>query len=313
MDIAKNFLKSPLVHFSLAAVSGTSLLTAGVIILSTSTVILTGALLLVASAIAFIFAACQISFREVAFYAELSQFQTNYCQFKIKNLTPDQTKGYHMGVKPCYYHVVDKSPTALLFQGAQPSHTFNHDKTLINDHNIKTVINLTEEEESKDTLFSRPINKEHWNSLGIKTHHKPIKDFTLPTVDFLKEAVSKLSRALTSGNVYLHCMSGVGRSSCVTLAWYIHQYEWTLGKAKEILYHRRASVNIDKEKINQLMWDFIISHSKNPSYTLLDEIQRRFHDLCQTNPEEAIAQIQNEYKGISGLEEALKELKVKNT
>ncbi len=313
MDIAKNFLKSPLIHFSLASVSGACLLTAGVIVLSTGTALLTAVLLLIASAVAFIFAACQISLREVAFYAELSQFQTNYCQFKIKNLTPAQTDGYLMGVKPCYYHVVDRSSTGILFQGAQPSHTFNHDKTLVNDHNIKTIINLTEEEENKDTLFSRPINKDHWNSHGIKIHHKPIKDFTLPTIDCLKDAVSKLSRSLAKGNVYLHCMSGVGRSSCVTLAWYIHQYGWTLGKAKEILYHRRASVNIDKEKINQLMWDFIISNSKNTSYTLFDELQRRIQELSLKNSEGAISQIKNEYKGIKDLEEILKKFEVKNT
>jgi hypothetical protein len=313
METCKNFLTSPLIHFSIAATSGACLLTAGVIVLATSGALLSGIYLLVAAAVAFIFLAIRLSFNKVTFYAELSQFRTNYCQFKLKNITPAQANFYLMGLKPCYYHVVDRSSNALLFQGAQPSYTFNHHKTLVDHHKIKTVINLTEEEENNDTIFSRPIKKDYWGSYGVSLHHSPIKDFTLPTVEHLKDLVSRVSKALTQGNVYLHCMSGIGRSSCVTLAWYINQYGWTLGKAKEILSQRRASANIDKEKMNQLIWDFIISGSKTTSYTLSDEIERRIKELSITNLEQKLSQIKNEYMGIIGLEETLKHFKIKNT
>lgn len=87
---------------------------------------------------------------------------------------------------------------------------------------IDYVINLTEPNEM--TFAGKPFNdyaptllelaKEHNHKVEIL--RMPIRDLSIPTIEFMKEILDKIDNILQAGNsVYVHCWGGVGRTGTV--------------------------------------------------------------------------------------------------
>ena len=260
------------------------------------------------SLISFLYAKHQKNINSLRFWAEESQLFTNFFKY-IKNLTKEQAESYSLGQNLYYYHPI-RIEGKTLFQGGQPSNSYDHLKVLIDTHNVKLVINLTEEEEDTRTLFSSPITPNQWKSKQVEALRFPVKDFEIPSLDQLIEIVTKINDHLENkeGNVYVHCMSGMGRSSVATLAFLLLKGQ-TLGDAKETLQKRRCQVRVDKEKMNVLLWTYIMK-IKGDSYSLSNEITKRLSQLDQNlTIDQKKKIIRKEYRGIADLENTLSSIK----
>ena len=267
-------------------------------------------MLLVIALVCAIYARCQQTLRTTAFYAEWSDLATNYWKYKKRNLTNEelQDRSFTHGTdKSCWYHPIyfNDDTGFVLIQGAQPSKRYNHLDELVKTHEIKTIFNLAEVREDQPSAFNTPITREEWRKkTKVDVIELPIKDYKLPTLNELKGVVPKIQEALQLGNVYLHCKSGVGRSSCITLAFFSIVYpDWSFGKLKSTLLDRRGSSNIDKPLMNRLLWELISKKPGNEDYTIEQEIQKRRSELPDLSDETANELIKDEYRGIECIDD----------
>lgn len=74
--------------------------------------------------------------------------------------------------------------------------------------NIKTAIVLLEDLEEVRFFYNR--------RLGVQLIHFPIKDFSVPnSTKAVSDLALKVNEALESGNVFMHCYGGKGRTGMI--------------------------------------------------------------------------------------------------
>ena len=93
--------------------------------------------------------------------------------------------------------------------------------TLLYQIGIRAVLNLSE----------TPLPYEAPNTLGLLTRHIPIADFSAPTLQQAKEAVTVISSCLDRNMpVAVHCLAGLGRTGTI-LACYLVRMEMPANNA----------------------------------------------------------------------------------
>ena len=88
---------------------------------------------------------------------------------------------------------------------------------------IKTVINLTEENEKNRDGVKLYDYCSYLSSKGINIFRKSIKDFSVPTKDEMDEIIKLIESNLKENKpVYFHCWGGVGRTGTVLGCYLLH-------------------------------------------------------------------------------------------
>jgi atypical dual specificity phosphatase len=88
---------------------------------------------------------------------------------------------------------------------------------ILADGDVSTVVCLLSEGEAG--RWGLPGAYDH----AFRTHHVPIRDRHLPSVDRLGRAVDLLETADDGGHVAVHCNAGLGRTGVVAAAWLVRE------------------------------------------------------------------------------------------
>ncbi|XP_075423578.1 phosphatidylglycerophosphatase and protein-tyrosine phosphatase 1 [Ascaphus truei] len=117
-----------------------------------------------------------------------------------------------------WYHRIDE--TVLL--GALPFRGMS--QTLINEENVRGVITMNEEYETRLLCNSA----EQWEALGVEQLRLSTVDFTgVPTLEHLQKGVKFVQKhQLRGDSVYIHCKAGRSRSATMVAAYLIQRYKW---------------------------------------------------------------------------------------
>jgi protein-tyrosine phosphatase len=117
-----------------------------------------------------------------------------------------------------------------LYVGPQPG--IKH-RALAGTHQIKTAVVLLE---------SVGLLKQAYQELGIACIHFPIPDFHPPeSVEAVKLLADKVQEALKSGNVFMHCMGGKGRTGTIAACLKI-TFDPTVKTAQEAIAFTRGII-----------------------------------------------------------------------
>lgn len=124
---------------------------------------------------------------------------------------------------------------------------------------IKTVINLTENQEKNHDGIKLYDYTSQLKSFGIETYRKPIKDISVPAKDEMDEILELIDNSLKENKpVYFHCWGGVGRTGTVLGCYLLHS---KMANRNNVFYF-----------ISYLKRSTSISHRESPE----TEEQRRF-------------------------------------
>ncbi|XP_063294922.1 phosphatidylglycerophosphatase and protein-tyrosine phosphatase 1 [Pelobates fuscus] len=125
--------------------------------------------------------------------------------------------------------------------------------TLVNDENVRGVITMNEEYETKLLCNSA----EQWQALGVEQLRLSTLDFTgVPTLENLQRGVAFLHKHQHDGNsVYIHCKAGRSRSATMVAAYLIERHKWTPDYAEDFIARIRPHIII-RESQHQVLERF---------------------------------------------------------
>lgn len=144
--------------------------------------------------------------------------------------------------------------TENVILGAIPLKNKNHIEKL-EKKGITSVLSLLELFEFSPKLLTVPANHTDWSKRNIKHKHIPAEDFTPLPVHVLAEAVDYVHNQVKSGEkIYIHCKSGVGRSTMVVVGYLLkyHPHIHTIEKALSAVKERRPQVHLNEKQIDTL-------------------------------------------------------------
>ncbi|KAM4721868.1 phosphatidylglycerophosphatase and protein-tyrosine phosphatase 1 isoform 1-T1 [Rhinophrynus dorsalis] len=97
-------------------------------------------------------------------------------------------------------------------------------RELINEENVRGVITMNEEYETKLLCHSA----EEWKALGVEQLRLSTVDFTgVPTLEHIQQGVEFIHKHQLIGNsIYIHCKAGRSRSATMVAAYLIQRHKW---------------------------------------------------------------------------------------
>lgn len=143
--------------------------------------------------------------------------------------------------------------------GAIPLKNKKHIKK-IEREGVSSVLSILELFELTPKMLSVPANYEDWAKRNIRHKQIPAADFKPVPVHQLAEAVEYIHDHVHSGGkVYVHCKSGVGRSTMVVSAYLLkyHPRIKTVRQAVSYIKERRPQVHLNDEQMATLEEYFI--------------------------------------------------------
>lgn len=137
--------------------------------------------------------------------------------------------------KTSYYHQILPN----IYLGALPLKTSHHDKILLQDLNIKSVLSLVEDFEfEKETFFSFPVTKKMWKDHKINQLSISVVDHSPLTIDELHKSADFIEAC--EKPIYIHCKSGMGRAPSALLAYLIKYKNKTLEEGLALIQAIRS-------------------------------------------------------------------------
>jgi len=138
--------------------------------------------------------------------------------------------------------------TDNLVLGALPFHERHHQSRLMDQEKVRGVIMMCRDFEF-NPLIGKPVNKQDWESKGVKVYHSPTQDFEAPSVDELRNCVEFMTQVLNDDptcSIYVHCKAGRGRSVAVIVCFLISTYGYTTEEAIDFIMKKRSHINMGK-------------------------------------------------------------------
>ena len=129
---------------------------------------------------------------------------------------------------------------------------------------IKTVINLTEENEHNkygEKLFDY---SSYFTSLKIEVHRMPIKDISVPAKDEMDEIIELIDKSLNKDKpVYFHCWGGVGRTGTVLGCYLLHKNMTSRENVFDYIQYLKRTTSISNRKSPETeeQREFILNYS----------------------------------------------------
>ena len=128
---------------------------------------------------------------------------------------------------------------------------------------IKTVINLTEENERNQNGIKLFDYTTYLTSKGIEVHRKPIKDVSVPAKDEMDEIIELIEKSLMDNKpVYFHCWGGVGRTGTVLGCYLLHKKMAGKDNVFEVIDYLKRSTSISHRQSPETeeQKNFVISY-----------------------------------------------------
>lgn len=111
---------------------------------------------------------------------------------------------------------------------------------------IKSVINLTEENETNQHGVPLFNYEDHLTRLGMNVFRKPIKDLSIPTKDEMDEIINLIDKCLKENQpVYFHCWGGVGRTGTVLGCYLLQNNMATRENVFEVIDYLKRTTSIN--------------------------------------------------------------------
>jgi protein-tyrosine phosphatase len=137
---------------------------------------------------------------------------------------------------------------------------------------IKTVINLTEENEQNRNGIKLFDYDSYLTLSEIEVHRKSIKDVSIPTKDRMDDIIELIDNELNEDKpVYFHCWGGVGRTGTVLGCYLLHCKMANKGNVFDFINYlkRTSSINHRQSPETEEQRDFVLNYKTKKHETLI--------------------------------------------
>ena len=137
---------------------------------------------------------------------------------------------------------------------------------------IKTVINLTEENEQNRNGIKLFDYDSYLTLSEIEVHRKSIKDVSIPTKDRMDDIIELIDNELNEDKpVYFHCWGGVGRTGTVLGCYLLHSKMANKGNVFDVINYlkRTSSINHRQSPETEEQRDFVLNYKTKKHETLI--------------------------------------------
>lgn len=123
-------------------------------------------------------------------------------------------------------------------------------KWLIEEENVRGVVSLTEDFETKSLVNS----EEEWRKLGVEQLKLQTVDYTgTPTQENIQKAIDFIEVYRDrQESVYVHCKAGRTRSTTVVACYLIHRHGWTPEEAVEFIKSKRSHIWLRDKQLDSI-------------------------------------------------------------
>ena len=141
---------------------------------------------------------------------------------------------------------------------------------------IKTVINLTEENEQNHNGIMLFDYNSYLTRSKIEVHRKSIKDVSIPTKVKMDDILELIDNELNEDKpVYFHCWGGVGRTGTILGCYLLHSKMANKRNVFDVINYlkRTSSINHRQSPETEEQRDFVLNYKTNKHETLINRPQ----------------------------------------
>jgi hypothetical protein len=132
-----------------------------------------------------------------------------------------------------------------------------------------SVLSINEPWETEPVGLARPLKEKEWEGIGVRYKQIEVEDHTLVSPKKLDEAADYIHEQLKTGDVFVHCRGGVGRSATAVAAYLMKHTTMPIDEIVVGIMNSRSKATIwDKigalRRYDKMLFDkFIFSERKN--------------------------------------------------